>query len=80
MSTREALDEADIRQRIEHLVEAIRTMHLDGLRVCFEADTVDQVMIIDQGRLITTTGVDELAASDRPLEDLYLELTSREMP
>jgi ABC-2 type transport system ATP-binding protein len=43
------------------------------------ARSVDQVMIIDQGRLIATIGVDELAASDRPLEDLYLELTSREM-
>jgi ABC-2 type transport system ATP-binding protein len=43
------------------------------------ARSVDQVMIIDQGRLVTTVSVDELAASDRPLEDLYLELTSEEM-
>jgi ABC-2 type transport system ATP-binding protein len=44
------------------------------------ARSVDQVMIIDQGRLITTLSVDEIAAADRPLEDLYLELTTRETP
>jgi ABC-2 type transport system ATP-binding protein len=42
------------------------------------AQTADQVLIIDHGRLITTVRLDELAASARSLEDLYLELTARE--
>jgi ketosteroid isomerase-like protein len=41
MSTREDVDDTDeIRHRIEHLVEAIRGMDLDGLRACFGSDIV----------------------------------------
>ena len=42
------------------------------------AQTVDQVLIIDHGRLITTVRLDQLAAGARSLEDLYLELTAKE--
>jgi ABC-2 type transport system ATP-binding protein len=42
------------------------------------AQTVDQVLIIDRGRLIKTVRLDQLAASARSLEDLYLELTAKE--
>ena len=42
------------------------------------AQTVDQVLIIDRGRLIKTVRLDQLAASARSLEDLYLELTAEE--
>jgi ABC-2 type transport system ATP-binding protein len=42
------------------------------------AQTADQVLIIDHGRLITTMRLDQLAASARSLEDLYLELTAKE--
>jgi ABC-2 type transport system ATP-binding protein len=37
--------------------------------------TVDQVVIIDKGRLIASGGLDELTAGGRTLEDTYLELT-----
>jgi ABC-2 type transport system ATP-binding protein len=42
------------------------------------AQTVDQVLIIDRGRLIKTVRLDQLAAGTRSLEDLYLELTAKE--
>jgi ABC-2 type transport system ATP-binding protein len=42
------------------------------------AQTVDQVMIIDRGRLIATVQLDELPDGARSLEDLYLELTAKE--
>lgn len=35
-------------------------------------------LIIDHGRLITTVRLDQLAASARSLEELYLELTAKE--
>jgi ABC-2 type transport system ATP-binding protein len=42
------------------------------------AQTVDQVVIIDGGRLIATVRLDELADGPRSLEGLYLELTAKE--
>jgi len=41
------------------------------------AQTVDQVMIIDQGRLLATARLDELAGRGETLENMYLELTAR---
>jgi ABC-2 type transport system ATP-binding protein len=40
------------------------------------AQTVDQVVIIDRGRLVAITRLDELAARGASLEDAYLELTA----
>ena len=42
------------------------------------AQTVDQVMIIDRGRLLATVRLDRLADDGRSLEDLYLEVTAKE--
>jgi ABC-2 type transport system ATP-binding protein len=42
------------------------------------ARTVDGVVIIDRGRLVTTVRMDELIGGARALEDLYLELTASE--
>ncbi len=42
------------------------------------AQTVDQVMIIDRGRLLATVRLDQLADDGRSLEDLYLEVTAKE--
>jgi ABC-2 type transport system ATP-binding protein len=42
------------------------------------AQTVDQVVIIDRGRLIASVRLDELAFGPRSLEGLYLELTAKE--
>jgi ABC-2 type transport system ATP-binding protein len=41
------------------------------------AQTVDQVVIIDRGRLIASVRLDELADGPRSLEGLYLELTAK---
>jgi uncharacterized protein (TIGR02246 family) len=40
MATPHATDEADIRQLIEKLAEAIRSMDVEGLRACFTPDMV----------------------------------------
>ena len=39
------------------------------------AQTVDELVIIDRGRLVATASLDELTAAGRSLEDVYLELT-----
>ena len=38
--------------------------------------TVDQVLIIDRGRLVTTASLAELTDRNQTLEDVYLELTA----
>jgi ABC-2 type transport system ATP-binding protein len=40
------------------------------------AQTVDRVVIIDRGRLVASSSLDELADRGQSLEDAYLELTS----
>jgi ABC-2 type transport system ATP-binding protein len=40
------------------------------------AQTVDQVVIIDRGRLVAVLAIDELRASGESLEARYLELTA----
>ena len=40
------------------------------------AQSVDAALIIDRGRLVATTRLDDLAGGPDALEDLYLELTS----
>jgi len=42
------------------------------------AQTVDQVVIIDGGRLLATARLDELTGRGGTLEDTYLELTARQ--
>ena len=39
------------------------------------AQTVDDLVIIDRGRLVATASLDELTAGGQSLEDVYLELT-----
>jgi ABC-2 type transport system ATP-binding protein len=41
------------------------------------AQTVDQVVIIDRGRLVASARLDELTGRGESLEDMYLELTAR---
>jgi ABC-2 type transport system ATP-binding protein len=41
------------------------------------AQAVDQVVIIDRGRLLAIAPVDELTGGGRTLEDAYIELTAR---
>jgi len=42
------------------------------------AQTVDQVLIIDHGRLLAAARLDELTGRGETLEDVYLELTARQ--
>jgi ABC-2 type transport system ATP-binding protein len=44
------------------------------------AQAVDQVVIIDRGRLVAISAIDELTKGGRTLEDAYLELTKGDMP
>jgi ABC-2 type transport system ATP-binding protein len=43
------------------------------------AQAVDQVVIIDRGRLVAIASLDELTGDGRTLEEAYLELTREEM-
>jgi ABC-2 type transport system ATP-binding protein len=55
-----------------------RTVLISSHVLAEVAQTVDQVVIIDRGRLIATVQLDQLADGARSLEDLYLELTAKE--
>ncbi|MHB8693944.1 MAG: ABC transporter ATP-binding protein [Solirubrobacteraceae bacterium] len=55
-----------------------RTVLISSHVLAEVAQTVDQVLIIDRGRLITTVRLDQLPNGAGSLEDLYLELTAKE--
>jgi ABC-2 type transport system ATP-binding protein len=55
-----------------------RTVLLSSHALAEVAQTVDAVLIIDTGRLRATVGLDQLADRARSLEQLYLELTTKE--
>jgi ABC-2 type transport system ATP-binding protein len=55
-----------------------RTVLISSHVLAEVAQTVDQVVIIDRGRLIATVRLDQLAGGASSLEDLYLELTAKE--
>jgi ABC-2 type transport system ATP-binding protein len=55
-----------------------RTVLISSHVLAEVAQAVDQVVIIDGGRLIATVQLDELPDGARSLEDLYLELTAKE--
>jgi ABC-2 type transport system ATP-binding protein len=44
------------------------------------AQAVDQVVIIDRGRLVVISAIDELTKGGRTLEDAYLQLTKGDRP
>ncbi len=44
------------------------------------AQTVDQVVIIERGRLVATAQLDDLTARGETLENIYLELVARAAP
>jgi ABC-2 type transport system ATP-binding protein len=56
-----------------------RTVLVSSHGLAEVAQTVDQVVIIDHGRLIAHVRLDQLADGARSLEDLYIELTSKEI-
>jgi len=55
-----------------------RTVLMSSHILAEVAQTVDQVLIINHGRLIATVRMDELSDGARSLEELYLELTDTE--
>ena len=60
---------------LRRFAEQGRTVLLASHMLAEAALTVDQVIIIDRGRLIASGRLDELTAGGRTLEDTYLELT-----
>jgi ABC-2 type transport system ATP-binding protein len=52
-----------------------RTVLVSSHLLAEVAQTVDQVLIIDHGRLLAGGSLDELTGGRRTLEDVYLELT-----
>jgi ABC-2 type transport system ATP-binding protein len=67
-----------LRGFLRQFADQDRTVLVSSHVLAEVAQTVDQVLIIDQGRLIRTVRLDQLAAGAHSLEDLYLELTAKE--
>jgi len=55
-----------------------RTVLVSSHLLAEVAQTVDQVLIIDHGRLLASGRLDELTRSRQTLEDVYLQLTAGE--
>jgi ABC-2 type transport system ATP-binding protein len=66
-----------LRGFLRQLVREGRTVLVSSHGLAEIAQTVDQVVIIDRGRLIASARLDELADGARSLEDLYVEATAR---
>jgi ABC-2 type transport system ATP-binding protein len=67
-----------LRGLLRHFAEHGRTVLVSSHALAEIAQTVDQVVIIDRGRLVTTMCLDQLTDQRRTLEDLYLELTAKD--
>jgi ABC-2 type transport system ATP-binding protein len=66
-----------LRGFLRSFAEQGRTVLVSSHVLAEVAQSVDQVLIIDRGRLVTTVRLDQLAADGRTLEDVYLELMAR---
>jgi ABC-2 type transport system ATP-binding protein len=64
-----------LRNFLRRFAEEGRTVLVASHMLAEAALTVDQVVIIDHGRLIASGRLDELTRGGRTLEDTYLELT-----
>jgi ABC-2 type transport system ATP-binding protein len=53
-----------------------RTVLVSSHLLAEVAQAVDQVMVINAGRLVADTTLDELTSDGRSLEDVYLDLTA----
>jgi ABC-2 type transport system ATP-binding protein len=69
-----------LRGFLRQFAEQGRTVLVSSHVLAEVAQTVDAVVIINRGHLVATLGLDELAAGERPLEDLYLQLTAKATP
>jgi ABC-2 type transport system ATP-binding protein len=67
-----------LRSFLQQLAHEGRTVLISSHLLAEVAQTVDQVLIIDHGRLLASGRLDDLTGGDRSLEDIYLELTAGE--
>jgi ABC-2 type transport system ATP-binding protein len=67
-----------LRGFLRQFAEQGRTVLVSSHVLAEVAQTVDQIMIIDRGRLLTTGPLAELTEQGRTLEDVFLELTAGE--
>jgi ABC-2 type transport system ATP-binding protein len=65
-----------LRTFLRHFADEGGTVLIASHALAEIAQTVDQVLIIDRGRLIARVRLDELAHRGESLEDLYLKLTA----
>jgi ABC-2 type transport system ATP-binding protein len=63
-----------LRRFLQQRAREGRTVLVSSHLLAEVAQTVDQVMIIDHGRLLASGRLDELTGGKRTLEDVYLEL------
>jgi ABC-2 type transport system ATP-binding protein len=66
-----------LRRFLRRFAERGRTVLVSSHMLAEAAQTVDQVVIIDRGRLVASGRLDQLTERGRTLEDVYLELTGR---
>jgi ABC-2 type transport system ATP-binding protein len=64
-----------LRRFLRRFAEQGRTVLVASHMLAEAALTVDQVVIIDRGRLVTSGRLDELTERGRTLEEVFLELT-----
>jgi ABC-2 type transport system ATP-binding protein len=67
-----------LRKFLRQLAKQGRTVLISSHLLAEVAQTVDQVLIIDCGRLLASGRLDDLTGGDRTLEEAYLELTGGE--
>jgi ABC-2 type transport system ATP-binding protein len=64
-----------LRRFLRRFAQQGRTVLVSSHLLAEAAQTVDQVVIIDRGRLVASGRLDELTDGGRALEDVFLELT-----
>jgi ABC-2 type transport system ATP-binding protein len=64
-----------LRTFLRELAREGRTVLVSSHLLAEVAQTVDQVLIIDHGRLLADGPLDDISANGRSLEDVYLQLT-----
>jgi ABC-2 type transport system ATP-binding protein len=69
-----------LRSFLRSFAEGGRTVLVSSHVLAEVAQAVDQVMIIDRGRLVAAAPLDELTRGGHTLEEVYLELTARRTP
>jgi ABC-2 type transport system ATP-binding protein len=67
-----------LRGFLRRFSEEGRTVLVSSHVLAEVAQTVDQIVIIDRGKIVRTGSLDELTGAGRTLEDAYLELIARE--